>query len=159
MMRQSSVTEYIKTAQAAHAEMSMWWRMSMGEQIRIYGVRRMDLHFHGDLCTDHKCEKVVLAEEHDREIAQRDARIVELEGDLNIARLERDAKLCTECPRGSVQAERDTAREMLRSAQKWMQHGTACNINQYGQRLADKSLVCSCGLDQFLASLPKEQSA
>jgi hypothetical protein len=78
----------------------------MGEQIKRYQTS-----FSAD-------DDVVLASDHDREIAQRDARIVELEGDLNIARLERDAKLCTECPRGSVQAERDTAREMLRDARK-----------------------------------------
>jgi hypothetical protein len=85
----------------------------MGEQIKRYQTS-----FSAD-------DDVVLASDHDREIAQRDARIVELEGDLNIARLERDAKLCTECPRGSVQAERDTAREMLVSARELLERANS----------------------------------
>lgn len=32
-------------------------------------------------------------------LAKRDAEIERLHGDLNIARLERDAKLCSQCPR------------------------------------------------------------
>jgi hypothetical protein len=80
----------------------------MGEQIRLYGVRRMDLHFHGDLCTDSKCEKVVLASDHDAEIAQRDARIGELEVELRREQQERR----------KAEAERDTAREMLRDVQE-----------------------------------------
>jgi hypothetical protein len=110
----------------------------MGEQIKRYQTS-----FSAD-------DDVVLASDHDREIAQRDGRIVELDAQLAAAR---ELVVDVHNSREVIRAERDTAREMLLDARKWMQHGTACNINQYGQRLADKSLVCSCGLDDFLASL------
>jgi hypothetical protein len=124
----------------------------MGEQIKRYRVSYREgiaedtgQWFHADAS-----QPMVLASDFDREIAQRDARIVELEKQVAAAT---EFHIAMVNAAANVEAERDTAREMLRSAQKWMQHGTACNINQYGQRLADKSLVCSCGLDQFLASM------
>jgi hypothetical protein len=47
--------------------------------------------------------------------ADHSARIAELEGDLNVTRLQRDAKLCSECPRtnelSKLQAELARARE------------------------------------------------
>lgn len=93
--------------------------------------------------------------DHDAEIAQRDARIGELERELATCG---DRKHNTQVRLEGcgekvlrIEAERDTAREMLR---KYGKHANDCNswlgVGTPG------NYRCSCGLDQFLASLPKE---
>jgi hypothetical protein len=114
----------------------------MGEQIDRYTMPYCNDYPECDRTCD---QEFVLASDHDREIAQRDARIGELEIKLGQAlhwkeQAQRDYKA-----RVQAQAERDTAREMLR---KYGAHHLMC-----GTELGD---ACTCGLDQFLAALPKE---
>jgi hypothetical protein len=95
----------------------------MGEQITRYAAARGDLMDpYSDPRVNPNHEKVVLASDHDAEIAQRDARIVELEKQVTAAT---ELHIAMVNAAANVEAERDTAREMLVSARELLERANS----------------------------------
>jgi tRNA U55 pseudouridine synthase TruB len=124
----------------------------MAEQIKRYEIymHSDDVQFlreceDGDYVrlTDHDAALAAEQAKLGAEIAQRDARIVELEKQVTAAT---ELHIAMVNAAANVEAERDTAREMLRDGRKWLQHTDIGCIESVPD-------MCVCGLDQFLASL------
>jgi len=82
------------------------------------------------------------------------AELAQVKGDLNIARLERDAKLCSQCPRAPELAQ---VREENKRLKQYTEHPERCRRWRFvdaeaedGRLFYDRNQPCTCGLDAAL---------